>query len=149
MCNLALPERLRTWDAWKHHDNDRWYSRWYQKLMIKYGVFGPRDPHKQHQWREWPITLFALRGDGHFRAEDDELAYGLDTGRVLLCWLPDGQYLSRCQMMSRWSVQLQWPLFFAAHVYIKGKPLFFYVGAHRDSDKVYWFPSAFIGLNWK
>jgi hypothetical protein len=73
-------------------------------------------------------------------------------------------YLSRIQYYTRWSFQIQWPLMIAFHCYFRAKDvpvygqprpnldnkLFFaYIGAHRDGDKVYWFPSAFIGLTWK
>jgi hypothetical protein len=73
-------------------------------------------------------------------------------------------YLSRIQYYTRWSFQIQWPLTIAFHYYFRAKDvpvhgqlrpnldkkLFFaYVGVHRDGDKVYWFPSAFVGLTWK
>lgn len=73
-------------------------------------------------------------------------------------------YLSRVQYYTRWSFQLQWPFLVAFHFYPRakdvpewgkprpetdGKLWFFYLGAHRDADKVYWFPSAYLGKNWK
>lgn len=73
-------------------------------------------------------------------------------------------YLSRVQYYTRWSFQIQWPFMIAFHIYFKpnnvqiygkprndtdGKLFFFYFGAHRDADKVYWFPSAYVGFNWK
>lgn len=73
-------------------------------------------------------------------------------------------YLSRVQYYSRWHFAIQWPFLIQFHFYFKasdvpeyGKPrpplknklFFFYLGAHRDGDKVYWWPSAFIGLTWK
>lgn len=73
-------------------------------------------------------------------------------------------YLSRVQYYTRWHIQLQWPFMIAAHRYdssakvpVYGEPRhetdgtlwFFYVGVHRDADKVYWFPSAYLGRNWK
>jgi hypothetical protein len=73
-------------------------------------------------------------------------------------------YLSRVQYYTRWHFQIQWPFMVAFHFYFKakdvpeyGKPrpelnnklFYFYLGAHRDGDKVYWFPSAFMGLTWK
>lgn len=73
-------------------------------------------------------------------------------------------YLSRVQYYTRWHIQLQWPFMFAVHFYTRaadvpiqglprpdtdGKLWFFYFGAHRDADKVYWFPSAYLGRNWK
>lgn len=76
----------------------------------------------------------------------------------------DHGYLSRIQYYTRWHLQIQWPLMLAVHFYTKvadvpewgkprpdtdGKLWFFYIGAHRDGDKVYWFPSAFLGRVWK
>lgn len=73
-------------------------------------------------------------------------------------------YLSRVQYYTRWSFQVQWPFMVAFHWYWKaadvpkwgeprpdtdGKLVFVYFGAHRDGDKVYWFPSAFAGRVWK
>lgn len=73
-------------------------------------------------------------------------------------------YLSRVQYYTRWHFAIQWPFLIQFHFYFKakdvqifghpreeskGKLFFFYLGAHRDADKVYWFPSAFIGLCWK
>lgn len=73
-------------------------------------------------------------------------------------------YLSRVQYYTRWSFQIQWPLMVAFHWYkspadvpkygeprpnTDGKLWFVYFGAHRDGDKVYWFPSAFLGRVWK
>jgi hypothetical protein len=73
-------------------------------------------------------------------------------------------YLSRIQYYTRWHFQIQWPFMVAFHVYFKtkdvpeyGKPrpdttnklFYFYFGAHRDGDKCYWMPSAFLGLTWK
>lgn len=73
-------------------------------------------------------------------------------------------YLSRIQYYARWHFQIQWPFMIAFHFYFKAKDVpkygeprpntdsklfYFYFGAHRDSDKVYWFPSAFAGLVWK
>jgi hypothetical protein len=73
-------------------------------------------------------------------------------------------YLSRVQYYTRWHFQIQWPFMVAFHVYFKAKDVpeygqprpdttnklfYFYFGAHRDGDKVFWFPSAFLGLTWK
>lgn len=73
-------------------------------------------------------------------------------------------YLSRVQYYTRWSFQVQWPFMIAIHRYdsgveipkfgqprpdTDGKLWFAYFGAHRDGDKVYWFPSAYLGRNWK
>jgi hypothetical protein len=149
----ALPPHLNSPEKWKGTD---WDNRW-QRWLLKYKgwvAFGPRAAEWWARWREWPITLLTLRGKGQFRFEDDCAAwYAHSPGMAIVCWKPNGVYLSRCQRYCRWSVQLQWPLFFAVHWYpnknLKGKPWFAYIGAHRDSDKVYWMPSVFLGRTWK
>lgn len=151
MCRLALPPHIDEPHEWKGTDHDNWLFRWFIPLKLKYLVFGPRDPHKWHCWREWPITLFAIRGKGWWRFEDDltDHSGGWLEDRVLLGKKWDWFYLSRIQKWSEWSFQLQWPFFVAAHIFIGKKVLYFYFGAHRDADKLYWLPSAFIGLKFK
>lgn len=85
-------------------------------------------------------------------------------GLISPFWDIKEAYLSRVQYYTRWSFQIQWPLMIAFHWYWKaadvpeygkerpdtdGKLVFMYFGAHRDGDKVYWFPSAFAGRVWK
>lgn len=68
-------------------------------------------------------------------------------------------YLSAIQYWTKWHLQIQWPFFVAFHFYIDDVPvypekgshkrvLYFRFGARRDADKVYWFPSLFLGLSW-
>lgn len=154
----ALPERLQDPKNWIGTDDDVWYMRW--RIPLK-GLFayGPRSNHWWAKWREFPLVLFALFGEGQSRWETSggELAVR-STNKNVFLYSPTTVYLSRVQYWCRWSIQLQWPLFFAFHFYFKdtpypantdGKLVFFYIGAHRDGDKVYWFPSAYLGLNWK
>lgn len=151
MCNEALPKHIDEVSEWKGTDHDNWMFRWFIPLKLKYLCFGPRDSHKWHKWREWPHTLFAIRSKGLWRFEDDkdEHSGGWLEDRVLINRSFPGYYLSRIQKWCDWSFQLQWPLFIAAHLKIKDKVLYFYLGAHRDADKVYWIPSVFIGTVWK
>jgi len=189
MCIESLPDHLKSIEAWKGTDHDNWLFRWFIPLKLKYLCFDPRDTHKRHKWREWPITLFAIKSiGGVFRIETEvldtvkyrdvsvESAYDenvIVNEHTLYAEVPTGNpgytcftqgYLSRIQYYTRWHIQFQWPFFVAFHFYFKakdvpeyGKPrpetdgkLFYsYFGAHRDADKVYWIPSAYVGLNWK
>lgn len=179
----ALPEHLNTPEKWGGTDHDTKWTRWmlYTKGLT---AFGPRVP-KQHwtlgllfvpflqiplmvipllaKWREWPITLFALRSkQGVFRLETEgwerdsawENAY---EERVIVndseLWL-EGQdkinpdlgfyqqgYLSRCQYYTRWSIQIQWPFLIAVHFYKKATDVPKY-GSPRPSgfaDGKIWF----------
>lgn len=163
MCIESLPDHLKDPAAWKGTDHDNWLFRWFIPLKLKYLCFGPRDTHKWHKWREWPFIVAAFKGKGLFRIEND--FHDMAIRNDYLLWAkPYGDYLSRIQYWTRWHIQIQWPFFVAGHFYFKakdvpeygkprpetdGKLFYFYFGAHRDADKVYWIPSAYIGLNWK
>lgn len=163
MCIEALPDHLKSAEAWKNTDHDNWLFRWFIPIKLKYLCFGPRDSHKWHKWREWPFIVLAVRGAGLFRIEDDH--YDMGVANKVLRWMqPEQQYLSRIQYWCRWHIQIQWPFFIAFHFYFRdkdvpeygnprpntdGKLFYFYVGAHRDADKIYWIPSAYVGLKWK
>lgn len=151
MCKLALPSHIDEVKEWKGTDHDNWLFRWFIPIKLKYLCFGPRDPHKWHKWREWPITLFAVRGKGLWRFEDDYISHsgGWLEKRVLWNRKFESYYLSRIQKWCSWSFQFQWPFFLAFHCSYKGHLFYCYFGAHRDADKVYWIPSAYIGLTWK
>lgn len=145
----ALPPHLNTPEAWKGTD---WDKNFLQRWLLKYKgwfAFGPRANEDWACWREWPITLLALRGKGSWRLEDDteDFRRRLTKGIRWAVW--EGCYLSRIQKWAAWSIQIQWPLFVAIHFYIGKTLVFFYIGAHRDSDKVYWIPSIFLGTVWK
>lgn len=157
----ALPEQLRSAEAWKGTDWDNPFQRWLLRFKGWF-AFGWRASEGWARWRRYPKVLFAKRGWGRWRLESDE-----QPGEVglLKLWTADSWYVSRVQYWCRWSVQVQWPLFFAFHVYWKrrdvplypkrpntlgiGKLFFFYVGAHRDADGVYWVPSVYVGGVWK
>lgn len=150
MCREALPKHIDEASEWAGTDHDTWWMRWFIPLKLKYCVFGPRDSHKWHKWREWPLCVFFLRGEGYTRLEDDKRDKRSTKKKLVMEQSSEAKgYVSRIQKWCKWHVQLQWPLFFACHINIKGKPLYFYLGAHRDADKVYWIPSAYIGLKWK
>lgn len=138
-----------------------WWARWreYPKTLFairsKQGIFRTE--------REGWERDTAFDGDDKRSTlfnTDMPVCRGRESGLINI----DPGYLSRVQYYTRWAIQVQWPLMFAMHFYKKaadvpewgkprqntdGKLWFFYVGAHRDADKVYWFPSAFLGQVWK
>lgn len=180
MPKSALSPRLLEAENWKGTDDDVWYMRWRIKLKHWF-AYGPRATEWWAKWREYPKTLFAVKGkQGFFRVETEgwerdtawDSLYDADVLFNTNLWAVDTNaevdvfqdgYLSRVQKYARWSFQVQWPFLVAFHVYRRaedvphygeqkdtdGKLLFFYIGAHRDADKVYWFPSAFLGFVWK
>jgi len=150
----ALPVHLQDSDAWKGTDDDNWLMRW--RLKCKgWFAYGPRASKWWAKWREIPVCLFKIGGLGYWRWELD------GQGEAIV--REPGDYLSRIQYWKRWHIQVQWPFFIAFHFYFKaddvpcpwnewdtdGMLIYGYFGAHRDADKVYWFPSAYLGRNWK
>ena len=138
-----------------------WYAKWreYPKTLFairsKQGIF-------RVETEEWERdTAWDCAWDVNNLFNTDMYAYREMEAPVVE--YKQG-YLSRVQYYTRWSFQIQWPLMVAFHFYTKasdvpvygqprpdtdGKLWFVYFGAHRDADKVYWFPSAYLGRNWK
>ncbi len=154
MCLSALPEHLNNEEEIEANFPDDsqygevWYGklyRWFRKTIKAHTVFGPRDIHWYHRFREWPITLFAFFGEGQARFENDILA--LKALAKPIFWY-DSQhnrfYLSRIQYWVDWHVQLAWPLFFCFSFHRKGDLWMGYVGLKRDADRVFWV-SLFFG----
>lgn len=165
----AMPEWIKdqaegTNTDWNNPIQKYWHKSWF--------AYGPRATEWWAKWREVPKTLFAVFGEGFTRFETetwdrdsgDDMTISTDRRWYILDGDFGNYYLSRIQYYLRWHVQFQWPLMVAFHVYPKaedvpvpgqprpntdGKLWFFYFGAHRDPDKVYWFPSAYLGRNWK
>lgn len=166
----ALPERLQDPNAWKGTDMDNIFQRWIIKNPWIHGLFayGPRAKEWWGRWREIPIVLFAIRGKGQWRWEYTNGLFEMTEGSTTLTKKDSDNviynyYLSRVQYFTRWHFQIQWPFVVSFHFYFSQKSvptfptrtdtdnkLFYcYFGAHRDSDQIYWFPSAFLGLTWK
>lgn len=144
MCRLALPEHLNDPEeieaAFPDDSDNGPIIRWLKKKTKTWLVFGPRDPHWLHKFREWPICLFKL---GSFRTrwrfEDDSSSW-YEDGYLY----PAPKYLSRVQYLQSWHIQIQWPLFFLIQI----KTWEFYIGFKRDADKVYWL-ALYAGRTWK
>lgn len=156
----ALPPHIDEPHEWKNTDWDTKWQRW--MLEIKHWfAFGPRATEWWARWRKFPIVLFARKGRGKWRLEDD-----VDD---IVSYKPTshepGTYLSTIQYWCRWHIALQWPLHLTFHIYWRAADVpglferprkdlsihhmfFFRIGARRDADKVYWFPSLFVGGNW-
>ena len=160
----ALPEHIDEAHEWDGKDDDQhWYTKW-RKYVKGWFAFGPRATERWAKWRKYPIILVAVRGNGFWRFEDDVQDGTPTPSHRCMKWASaEPWYLSRIQLWTRWHIQIQWPLFIAAHYYKRsedrlqfpdkadrdGKLWFFYVGAKRDADKVYWCPAIYIGRNWK
>jgi hypothetical protein len=173
-----MPEWIKTQSAGTGTDWDNPIQRLWRKDWFAYG---PRATQWWAKWREWPVTLFAIRSkEGMFRTETE--TYDRDSSREnwhnmpsfwmennirLVFWNgADGKereitrgYLSAVQYWTKWHIALQWPLQLQFHYYLDDVPkypehagnrrvIFVRIGARRDADKVYWFPSIFIGLQW-
>lgn len=174
MPKSALPPWIKEQSAGTGTDWDNPIQKLWNKAWFAYG---PRATGWA-KWREWPVTLFAIRSkEGSFRTETE--TYERDSARqdyhnrtsffmednIRLVFWNDKQreitrgYLSAIQYWSKWHIQVQWPFFVAFHYYIDEVPkvgestankrvFYFRFGARRDADKVYWFPSIFVGLTW-
>jgi hypothetical protein len=169
MPKSAMPEWIKdqaegTGTDWDNPIQKHFHKSWF--------AFGPRATEWWARWREFPITLLGLFGSGFVRFETEtwerdssaDMTVSSDTRWYVINGRFGNDYLSRVQYYLRWHVQVQWPLMVAAHFYTSakdvpvpgqprpdtdGKLWFFYVGAHRDPDKVFWFPSGYLGRNWK
>lgn len=188
----ALSSRLKDPANWKGTDDDTFLMRWRlkRKTWFAFPWRGPQGVDLSflasivflpglllipvlRRWREFPITLFAIRGAGYWRFENSSGSFETSlrdtTRRVLFFFYPSlpgddnaPLYLSRQQLWTRWSFQLQWPLFIAFHWYKKpldvipqgehvdrdGCLFFAYRFWHRDTD-AYWGDGGFLGGNWK
>lgn len=148
----------RLWKAWK-------------KLAKPWEAFGPLSRFAWARWREIPITLFAIKGEGRWRFERDYNPEQPDA--VLEMALNDrkriakfpGWYLSRIQYWTRWHLAVNWPLQVTFHMYWRdadvpafpernGKMtikdmVYVYGPTHRDADKIYWILSFVFGGDFK
>jgi len=162
----ALPEGFKdqavgTNTDWNNPIQKYWRKSWF--------AYGPRSNHWWAKWREMPKVIFAFRGPGMFRYENTDGStefigvasgdrqYSIGYERYIMYF---GQfYLSAIQYWCKWHVALLWPLHFQVSYYIDAAPMYpeqagnrrvfyFRIGARRDADRVYWFPSVFLGLQW-
>lgn len=128
-----------------------WKDIWpFKYLKPSLTAFGPRSNHWWARWREYPIVLFAVFGEGQSRWEESNGLFALQAPNKLLRYYNPGKngplYLSAIQYWCDWHVQLQWPFFFAFHVKMfNNKIWYFRIGARRNADRFYDFPSAHIG----
>jgi hypothetical protein len=141
MGKSALPpwiseQAAGTGTDWDNPIQKHWNRAWF--------AFGPR-ADGWRKWREWPVTLLALRSkEGLFRVETE--TYERDSSRdnwhnapkfvmennIRLVFWNGGDtkehreitrgYLSAIQYWTKWHVQFQWPFFVAFHYYIDDVP---------------------------
>ena len=149
-----------------------WKNIWpFKYITPSWTAFGPRCTEWWAKWREFPVVLVALKGAGVWRSEPTD---GRDNGigetvSVALhpaqlfrdnSWIveaPERQrYISVIQYWAKWSIIVQWPFSIAISYYLDPTPafpilpaakrvLFFRIGARRNADGFYDFPSAYIG----
>ena len=155
MPKSALPEGF---DNSQKGDWNFWPFRYLKPSLT---AFGPRCTERWAKWREFPIRLF-FRGKGAVRWENTDgsvTGIGTATQYTVVGNFKAGQlYISAIQYWCKWHVQIQWPLFFAAHYYLDELPVFparagerrvlsVRIGARRNADGFYDFPSAYIGIH--
>jgi len=147
----AMPEHINEAHEWNgKDDDDHWYTSW-RKQVKGWFAFGPLSAYSWARFRNYPVTLFAVRGKGKFRFEADR-PLGLETFQwsdtKFDVWfgphLGFENYLSRVQYYTTWHLALDWPLFLHGHF----GEWQFYIGFKRDADRIYWL-SLFIGKKWK
>ncbi|KKM91740.1 hypothetical protein LCGC14_1225590, partial [marine sediment metagenome] len=139
MPESALPPHLRNFN-WKGTDNASWLMRQKKKIQV-YLAAGPRVPSGFFKWREYPVTLFALKSSSRnrphlYRTESTDGNYhSWVSGDVLLPnwgsqatdhYVVERVYLSRIQPWCRWHISLQWPLFFNCHFIYRQKNVVVY-----------------------
>ncbi len=125
-----------------------WSDVWpFKYIKPSWTAFGPRSRTFGCCWREFPIVLVAVFGRGESRWEQSDGLFAVRSVNtpVFMFW-PMNMYLSTIQYWCDWSVILQWPLYFSFHWYTKNKKVrFFRIGARRNADRFYDFPSAHWG----
>lgn len=150
----AMPPWIKDTSDGTNTDWNNGIQRYWKKSWFAYG---PRAIEWWARWREYPRTLFAILGDGFTRFETEtyerdsssDIHVSTDGRWYILNHDFGPYYLSAIQYNLQWHFQIQWPLFVAGHFKITEKVIFYFrVGARRDADKVYWFPSFFMGLTW-
>jgi len=157
MCDKALPE---WYPRTARGTGTDWDVRFLRDIPKAWFAYGPRATCWFHKWRKWPKTLIAIRSrKGSFRLETegwtrDSFEEFLFRKSKIFNRNFENRYLSRIQKYTPWSFQIQWPFLISGHIYLGQRlllqrPLFFYFGFHRDADKTYFGPSAFIGLTFK
>ncbi len=158
MPKSALPNGFHETASGTGTDWDNPVQGWIKKSWFAYG---PRATEWWARWRAKPKPLFAIKGKGEWRYEQDGVDED-DHGDMspLTIVTDDGEwYLTCIQYWCKWHFQIQWPLFIAFHYYFDETPIhpnnyggkrmiYIRFGARRDADKVYWFPSIFVGLTW-
>lgn len=142
-----------------------WFTGWSWWYLWPVGILPVA-----RRWRDCPILLFGVFGDGHVRWETPDVASeGHAPGRRLTVFqrefiASDGRrvFLSRVQLWCRWHVAVLWPLMVQAHFYPRradvvpvgnredrdGKIFNFYRGWHKD-EIGYWGDGGFAGRNFK
>ena len=138
-----------------------WKNIWpFKYITPSWTAFGPRCTEWWAKWRPYPVLLFGLHSSDPWRLEaDDKPEFATSAfKRCEICEPIPNWYISAIQYWTKWSVQVQWPLHVAAHYYLDEVPkypehagerraLFIRIGARRNADGFYDFPSAYVGIH--
>ncbi len=168
MTRSALPDHLNDPDeieaAFPDDSKNGPVVRWLKKKTKHWFAFSYRATEWWARWRRFPVTLFAIGGNGPWRIESDHDEFHLPAKTFFMA---SGRhaYLSRVQYWKRWHLAVQWPLQITFHCYWNAadvcaprhrpegmsirKMFNIYFPSHRDSDAVIWFPSIGIGGTFK
>lgn len=148
------------------------------KWLIAYGPRATESWAKWRMWPKTIFAIRSKIGAFRLETERDERdsAYDAQDHTIFTFnrnwFMPSNDrqsvmvpcYLSAIQYWTRWHLAIQWPFHISFHCYFKkndiprypekpgssvdNKLFFFRFGSRRDSDRVYWFPSLFVGLSW-
>lgn len=119
----------------------------FKYIRPSWTAFGYRCTEWWAKWRKYPIVLLAVFGPGDSRWENDMFAIR-STNDTIVLYNPKYStqfYLSAIQYWCDWHIQLQWPLFFAFHWNTKTRTWYFRIGARRNAQGFYDFPSGHWG----
>lgn len=151
-------------------DNQGWLMKIKNKIQVWF-TGGPRVPSGFWKWREIPLTLFGMKGNGYWRVENTDGSVVLAAGakRTSFVVYPihhviESIYTSRIQPWCRWHFALMWPLGIHWSIIWRQKnvvrfPTYKsnfgisrmfagYLGWIRDSDKIYK-PKVYMGGNFE
>lgn len=178
MPQSAMPEWIKPQSAGTGTDWDTWYQRWWNKAWFAYGPRATQRWAKWREWPTTLFAIRAKEGffrietetferDSSREDNHNQTKFVMENNIRAVFWNGlDGKereitraYLSAIQYWTKWHFAVLWPLHIQFSYYIDDVPSFpakagdrrvvyIRIGARRDADKVYWWPSLFIGLTW-
>lgn len=134
-------------DGYDNSQKGDWNFWPFKYIKPSWTAFGYRSKHWWSCWRKMPVTIFAAFGSGYSRWETSEGEFAIrSTNKTVWFYTPSMVYLSAIQYWCSWSIQIGWPFFFAIHCTLfNNRVWYFRIGARRNADGFFDFPSAHIG----